>query len=80
MLISLSVRFAGQAPTLASALSVSAFNLGTAVGTWIAGRALDSSLEATGPVVVGTAIAALTLIPTITIALRVSRCTPRSTR
>ncbi|MDP9868362.1 MULTISPECIES: MFS transporter [Streptosporangium] len=72
VLISLSVRSAGQAPTLASALSVSAFNLGTAVGTWIAGRALGSSLEATGPVVVGTAIAALTLIPTITIALGAS--------
>ncbi|GIH61939.1 MFS transporter [Microbispora siamensis] len=69
VLISMSVRFAGQAPTLASALSVSAFNFGTAVGTWIAGRALDSSLETTGPAVVGTAIAALTLIPTITIAL-----------
>ncbi|MEU6409066.1 MFS transporter [Microbispora sp. NPDC046933] len=69
VLISLSVRFAGPAPTLASALSVSAFNFGTAVGTWIAGRALDSSLGSTGPAVVGTAIAALTLIPTITIAL-----------
>ncbi|WP_245646712.1 MFS transporter [Microtetraspora niveoalba] len=69
VLISLSVRFAGEAPTLASALSVSAFNLGTAVGTWIAGHALDSSLEATGPAVVGAAIATLTLIPTIRIAL-----------
>ncbi|OPG13399.1 MFS transporter [Microbispora sp. GKU 823] len=69
VLISMSVRFAGQAPTLASALSVSAFNFGTAVGTWIAGRALDSSLETTGPAAVGTAVAALTLIPTITIAL-----------
>ncbi|MFC5824072.1 MFS transporter [Nonomuraea insulae] len=69
VLISLSVRFAGQAPTLASALTVSAFNLGTAAGSWIAGRALDSSLEAVGPAVVGTAIAALTLIPTIMIAV-----------
>ncbi|MFI7049155.1 MFS transporter [Streptosporangium sandarakinum] len=68
VLISLAVRFAAQAPTLASALTVSAFNLGTAVGTWIAGRALNSSLGSTGPVVVGTAIAALTLIPMITIA------------
>ncbi|MFI6517946.1 MFS transporter [Spirillospora sp. NPDC050679] len=69
VLISLAVRFAGRAPTLASALTVSAFNLGTAAGSWVAGRALASSLGAVGPVVVGTAVAALTLIPTIAIAL-----------
>ncbi|MEO6089234.1 MAG: MFS transporter, partial [Umezawaea sp.] len=67
---SLVVRFAGRAPTLATALSVSAFNLGTAVGSWFAGLALDSTLGTTGPAVVGSAIAALTLIPTITIARR----------
>lgn len=69
VLISLGVRFAGQAPTLGSALTVSAFNLGTAVGSWIAGLALDSSLGGTGPAAVGTGIAALTLIPTIAIAV-----------
>ncbi|OMI84702.1 MFS transporter [Streptomyces sp. M1013] len=69
VLISLGVRFAGRAPTLGSALTVSAFNLGTAVGSWIAGLALDSPLGATGPAAVGTAVAALTLIPTIAIAL-----------
>lgn len=69
VLISLAVRFAGKAPTLGSALTVSAFNFGTAIGTWVAGMALDSSLGATGPAVVGTVVAALTLIPTITIAL-----------
>ncbi|MER6787042.1 MFS transporter [Streptomyces sp. NPDC000658] len=69
VLISLGVRFAGRAPTLGSALTVSAFNLGTAIGSWIAGLAFDSSLGATGPAAVGTVIAALTLIPTIAIAL-----------
>ncbi|CAM5650935.1 MFS transporter [Streptomyces purpurascens] len=69
VLISLGVRFAGQAPTLGSALTVSAFNLGTAIGSWAAGLALESPLGATGPATVGTAIAALTLIPTIAIAL-----------
>lgn len=69
VLISLGVRFAGTAPTLGSALTVSAFNLGTAAGSWIAGQALDSSLGATGPAAVGSAIATLTLIPTIGIAL-----------
>lgn len=69
VLISLGVRFAGRAPTLGSALTVSAFNLGTALGSWIAGFALESSLRATGPAAVGTAIAALTLIPTVAIAV-----------
>jgi DHA1 family inner membrane transport protein len=69
VLISLAVRFSGQAPTLGSALTVSAFNFGTAAGSWGAGLALDSTLGATGPAVVGTAIGALTLIPTIAIAV-----------
>ncbi|MFF0009733.1 MFS transporter [Streptomyces tibetensis] len=68
VLIALGVRFAGRAPTLGSALTVSAFNLGTAIGSWIASFALESSLGATGPAAVGTVIAALTLIPAITIA------------
>ena len=63
ILIGKAVGYAGQAPTLASALSTSAFNLGTAVGSWIAGYALESSLGATGPVVVGTVIAALYFVP-----------------
>ncbi|MEU4464110.1 MFS transporter [Streptomyces sp. NPDC024017] len=69
VLIALAVRFAGQAPTLGSALTVSAFNLGTAIGSWIAGVALESPLGAAGPAVIGTVIAALTLVPTIAIAL-----------
>ncbi|MEU0178795.1 MFS transporter [Streptomyces massasporeus] len=79
VLISLGVRFAGRAPTLGSALTVSAFNLGTAVGSWIAGLALDSPLGATGPAAVGTAIAALTLIPTIAIAVAQRRRSGAST-
>ncbi|MFJ8495708.1 MFS transporter [Streptomyces sp. NPDC094038] len=73
VLIALAVRFAGRAPTLGSALTVSAFNLGTAVGSWIAGFALGSPLGATGPAAVGAVIAALTLIPTITLALILRR-------
>ncbi|WP_432187497.1 MFS transporter [Streptomyces sp. Tue6028] len=68
VLISLAVRFAGRAPTLGSALTVAAFNLGTAAGSWIGGRALALPLGATGPATIGAAVAALTLIPTITIA------------
>ncbi|MFD8535229.1 MFS transporter [Streptomyces rubrogriseus] len=69
VLISLAVRFADKARTLGSALTVSAFNFGTAIGTWAAGMALDSSLGSTGPAAVGTVVAALTLVPTVTIAL-----------
>ncbi len=52
-----------SAPTMASALSTSSFNLGTAVGSWIAGFAFASSLGATGPVLVGTGVAALYFLP-----------------
>jgi predicted MFS family arabinose efflux permease len=69
VLIALAVRFAGHAPTLAYALSTSAFNLGTAVGSWIAGRALESFLNELGPPIVGTVIATLTLLPLAALAL-----------
>jgi DHA1 family inner membrane transport protein len=69
VLSSLAVRFAGVAPTLGVAMSVSAYNLGTAVGSWVAGLTLGSSLGATGPAAVGTVIAGLTLIPTVAITL-----------
>lgn len=69
VLVSLAVRFAGHAPTLGSSLSVSAFNTGTAVGSWLAGLALVSPLGATGPAVVGTGIVAVTLLPTIALAV-----------
>ncbi|MFD4877985.1 MFS transporter [Streptomyces sp. NPDC058420] len=75
VLMALAVRFAKQAPVLASALTVSAFNLGTAIGSWISGLTLDTSLGTSGPAMVGTAIAALTLIPTLTIALLQRRST-----
>ena len=68
VLSSLAVRFAGPAPTLGVAMSVSAYNLGTAVGSGIAGATLSSGLAVTGPAAVGTGIAALTLIPAITVA------------
>ncbi|OIV38729.1 MFS transporter [Mangrovactinospora gilvigrisea] len=68
ILSSFAVRFAEQAPTLAVALTVSAFNLGTALGTPLAGRALDSGLGTLGPAAVGAAISALTLLPTIALA------------
>ncbi|MEJ8654528.1 hypothetical protein WKI65_42475 [Streptomyces sp. MS1.AVA.3] len=66
---SLAVRFAGDAPTLTSALTTSAYNTGIAAGSAIAGRTMDSSLGLTGPALVGTVSAALTLLPLIALAL-----------
>lgn len=63
ILIGKAVEYADEAPTLASALATSSFNVGTALGSWIAGFALESALGATGPVVVGAVIAALYFIP-----------------
>jgi DHA1 family inner membrane transport protein len=73
VLSSLAVRFAGVAPTLGVAMSVSAYNLGTAIGSWFAGRTLGSGLGATGPAAVGTVIAALTLLPTVALVTRGER-------
>ncbi|MER5338586.1 hypothetical protein [Micromonospora sp. NPDC002717] len=72
ILINMAVRYADHASTFASALSTSSFNLGTAVGPWIAGFALESALGATGPVLVGTCVAALHFLP-LTILLREQR-------
>ena len=77
VLIHLAVRFAGKAATFGSALSVSAFNAGTAVGTAFAGAALVSPLGTTGPGLVGTIISALTLVPAIALASRRRAAAPR---
>jgi predicted MFS family arabinose efflux permease len=69
VLSALAVRFAGVAPMLGVAMSVSAYNLGTAVGSWIAGHSLDSGLGAAGPAVVGAGFAVLTLVPTIAVSV-----------
>ncbi|MGD6747641.1 MFS transporter [Streptomyces sp. BH106] len=69
VLIALAVRYADRAPALASGLTVAAFNLGTAVGSWAAGLSLDGPLGTTGPAVVGTVVASLTLIPAIIMGL-----------
>jgi predicted MFS family arabinose efflux permease len=72
----LAVRYAGDAPTLTSALSTSAFNAGIAAGTAVAGTALDS-LGVTGPPLAGAITAALTLVPLTALAVR-SRSTGRA--
>jgi DHA1 family inner membrane transport protein len=70
----LAVQLAASAPTLAAALTVSAFNAGIAAGSSIAGYTLDTALGTTGPATVGAAMVALGLVPLIALASqRVSR-------
>ncbi|THC47347.1 MFS transporter [Streptomyces sp. A1499] len=69
----LAVRFAGDAPTLTSALTTSAYNTGIAAGSALAGTALNTSLGLTGPALVGAVSAALTLLPLIALALTGTR-------
>ncbi|WP_371557934.1 MFS transporter [Streptomyces longwoodensis] len=73
----LAVRFAGHAPTLTSALTTSAYNTGIAAGSALAGTALSTSLGLTGPALVGTLSAALTLLPLTVLALTGARRRPR---
>jgi predicted MFS family arabinose efflux permease len=49
VITAMAVRFAGNAPTLASALSTSAFNVGIAAGSAIAGLTLNVGLGVSGP-------------------------------
>lgn len=63
--------------SLSAALTVSAFNVGIAAATWIAGIALDSSLGTTGPSVVGAVMAIAGLMPLLVLtAMRATRRTP----
>ncbi|MFI8872611.1 MFS transporter [Streptomyces sp. NPDC055243] len=74
----LAVRFAGDAPTLTSALTTSAYNTGIAVGSALAGQALGSSLGVTGPALVGAVFAGRTLLPLIALAVTTKRGTTRA--
>jgi predicted MFS family arabinose efflux permease len=65
----LAVRFGHAGPSSAAALTVSAFNVGIAAGTWLAGIALESSLGLVGPSVVGLAMATLGIVPLLVLAL-----------
>ncbi|MFF4906412.1 MFS transporter [Streptomyces sp. NPDC001260] len=74
----LAVRFAGDAPTLTSALTTSAYNTGIAAGSALAGQALASSLGVTGPALVGAVFTGLTLLPLIALALTAKRDVTRT--
>jgi len=69
VLIHLAVSHAGEAASFGSALTVSAFNLGTAIGSAVAGATLATPLGTHGPAAVGAVVVALTLVPTTALAL-----------
>ncbi|MFJ2722483.1 MFS transporter [Streptomyces sp. NPDC087437] len=75
VITALAVRFAGDAPTLTSALTTSAYDTGIAAGSALAGQALASSLGVTGPALVGAVFAGLTLLPLIALAFSARRGT-----
>ena len=62
-------RLAQGVPTLAAAISVSAFNGGTAIGTWLGASALESTLGTVGPVAVGLTMGVCGLLVLFTMAL-----------
>lgn len=63
VLVNLAVGYGGQAPTLASAMATSIFNLGTAVGTAITSGLLTTSLGPLAPPIVGLVFAVLIFAP-----------------
>ncbi len=68
ILVALAVRFGGDAPTLATAMPTSIFNLGTAIGTGISAASLETT-GPLGPVIVGTVASVLIFLPLGALAL-----------
>jgi DHA1 family inner membrane transport protein len=71
------MRFAGDAPTLASAANIAAFNLGNAGGAWLGGQAVDAGLGYTAPNWIGAVLAAAGLAVAVVSGL-LDRRTPAS--
>jgi len=65
----LAMQFGGSAPTLANALTPSAFNVGTALGTGVTASLFSTALGDFSPVLVGLAGSALVLVGTIALTL-----------
>jgi DHA1 family chloramphenicol resistance protein-like MFS transporter len=79
VLVNLAVRYGGHAPTLASAMATSLFNLGTAVGTAITGAALATSLGPLAAPLVGVVFGVLVFLPLGTLTILEHRTRSRPT-
>ena len=66
----MAVQFAGSAPTMAAAVSTSAFNVGIAAGSALAGLTLSTGLGLAGPPALGAAMTALTVVPLLVLRSR----------
>ncbi|MEV0705727.1 MFS transporter [Saccharopolyspora sp. NPDC050389] len=53
------MRYGGEAPTMASALNIAAFNIGNALGAWLGGLTIAAGLGYTSPLWVGALLAAI---------------------
>lgn len=67
------MRFAGQAPTLASGANIAAFNVGNALGAWVGGMTIAAGLGYTSPIWAGAGIAVLGLLVLLPAARRARR-------
>jgi len=59
------MRYASAAPTLASGVNISAFNLGNALGAYLGGLTISAGLGFTSPSAVGAGLALLALLVTV---------------
>ncbi|GIL37283.1 MFS transporter [Phycicoccus sp. DTK01] len=67
------MRFAGQAPTLASGANIAAFNVGNALGAWVGGMTIAAGLGYTSPIWAGAGITVLGLVVLLPAARRARR-------
>ena len=73
ILVARALHAASDAPTLVSALFTSAFNIGSAGGSWLAGLALSTSLGLRGPALTGLVLVLASMVPlTLLAAIRPS--------
>ncbi|CAG9000825.1 MAG: Inner membrane transport protein YdhP [Candidatus Celerinatantimonas neptuna] len=56
------MKYAGDAPTLASGANIAAFNVGNAVGAWIGGIAIEAGYGYTSPLWVGACLSVCALL------------------
>ena len=63
ILVAQALYAASGAPTLVSALATSAFNIGNAGGSWLAGLALATSLGLRGPALTGLVLTLASIVP-----------------
>ncbi|MBB5153285.1 MFS transporter [Saccharopolyspora phatthalungensis] len=55
------MKYGGDAPTMASAINIAAFNVGNALGAWLGGLTIAAGLGYTSPLWVGAILAAISI-------------------